>query len=213
MRYLFSLVFPWLLVLWLVQALALLLRSRLNSGIKKTQCQGWRALLGFGLASAAIVFLPVGGIPLGRWVAGLSLPPSLPLLGLLAGQVWRNLFDDELFGPEDRHAAWVFGALAGTFLYPLAMGLGSFDPYALGWNWTVLFPVTALLTIYLIRRQNHFAFLLLASIIAYDLHWLESPNFWDYLVDPVYWLISVCLLAKGVWERIRGKKPVAPAER
>jgi len=225
MTYLFSFLFPFLLVLWLLQAVAVRLKPQLNSargvlrpcepsnrraedpgeitGLQGSNprtdfpCLGWRALLVFGLASAVVISLPVGGIPLGRWLAGLNLPPSIPLLGLLAGQVWRDFSGTELFRAKDKQAGWIFGALAGTALYPLALGLGSFDPYAWGWRWSALFPVVAASTLYLIWNKNRFGVLLLLAILAYDARCLESPNFWDYLVDPVYWLISLALLARA----------------
>jgi len=209
MSYLFSFVFPWLLVFWFLQKLAFASTSRLKHESRPSRF----FLFALALLSLGIIMLPVGGIPLGRWLAGPNLSPSIPLLGLLTEQVLQGFFGRELFRPGERQAAWIFGALVGTLLYPFAMGLGSFDPYALGWGWSALFPIIALLTIYLIWKQNRFALLLLVSIVAYDLRWLESPNFWDYLVDPVYWLLSTCVLVKGVWERISSKKAAKLEER
>jgi len=166
----------------------------------------WPACLVSGIASAIMVMVPVRGIPLGRWVAGLNWHPSIPLLGFLAGAVWKRFFGSDPFRPKDRLTGWLFGGLAGSILYPLSMGLGSVDPYALGWGWSALFPVIALLTIYLIWKQNRFGILLLVSIVAYDFRCLESPNFWDYLIDPVYWLLSVFLLIWEVWKKLRGEK-------
>src|SRR5207249_9964750 len=104
------------------------------------------------------------------------------LLCFLAGLIWKGLFRSELFRAKDRNAGWIFGSVAGTALYPLSLGLGKFDPYALGWTFSALFPIIGLLTIYLVWRGNRFGVLLLLSIFAYDLRCLESPNFWDYLV-------------------------------
>jgi hypothetical protein len=230
MSYLFSFLFPWLLALWLLEALAIRVWPRLHSaagvlpaGDASNQCpaaagktagmQGlkppadvprwrWRSLLVLGLASAALVSLPAGGIPLGRWLAGLNLPPSLPLLGLLAGRVWRDFAGTELFRAKDRQAAWIFGGLAGTVLYPMALGLGNFDPYAWGWSFSPLFPIAGAAAMYLIWNQNRFGVLLLLSLLAYDARWLESPNFWDCLVDPFYWLLSLALLAKAALKKV-----------
>ena len=166
-----------------------------------------------------MVLCPVQGIPLGRWTTGLNLQPSIPLLGLLANQIWGGAFHKELFRSDDRKAGWIFGSVAGTGLYPLALGLGNFDPYSLGWSFTVLFPVVALTTVILIWKRNRFGLLLLLSILAYDLRLLESPNFWDYLVDPLFWLISPALLMKSGLKIIRrstvghpGEKACLPAD-
>ena len=91
----------------------------------------------------------------------------------------------------------------GSVLYPLALGLGKFDPYGLGWGSTGFFAVTALVTIVLLWRENRFGILLFFSIAAYDLRCLESTNFWDYLVDPLYWLLSLCVLSVAGLSRVR----------
>jgi hypothetical protein len=38
--------------------------------------------------------------------------------------------------------------------------------------------------------------ILFLAIVAYDLNVLESPNFWDYLVDPLYWLFGIIVVIK-----------------
>jgi len=191
-----SFLFPWLLVVWLLQVLA-------------RRPGNWRWLLGFGLVALVLVLLPVRGIPLGRWVAGLNYQPSIPFLGCLAALVWKNSFQTEIFRPEDKWAGWIFGGIVGTVLYPLALGLGNFDPYAWGWTFSALFPVAAVITIVLIWKGNRFGILLFLSVVAYDLHLLESNNFWDYLVDPIYWLLSFWMLANAALKKLRRGKIVA----
>ena len=195
MSYWFSLFSAWLFVLWFIQATA----SRLGRSGKQLSFLG-------AVLSTVIVIVPVKGIPMGRWVAGLGWVPSIPLLGFLAGTVWKQFLGSDPFRPKDRLSGWAFGGLTGSILYPLSMGLGSFDPYALGWGWSALFPGVALLTICLIWKQNRVGVLLLVSIVAYDLRCLESSNFWDYFIDPVYWLLSVFLLIREVWNGIHGEK-------
>ena len=65
----------------------------------------------------------------------------------------------------------------------------------------------ALITIALMLRSNRFGWLLLVSVVAYDLRVLESPNFWDYLVDPVYWLLSLAMLTLAVLKESRDRNP------
>ena len=164
------------------------------------------------MGSAVVVLLPFQGIALGRWVAGLNFTPSIPLLALLAGRVWKNVFQTEVFRPTDTRTAWLFGALIGTALYPLSLGLGDFDPYEWGWSFSVLFPLIALVTIFLIWKQNRFGLLLFLASAAYDARCLESPNLWDYLVDPVYWLLSVALLTISFLKKINRLRAGHPVE-
>src|SRR5437016_5085567 len=180
--------FSWLLICWLLQVIAF----RLIQGTRMS-----RTRLVLPLISAVITLLPIKGIPLARWIAGLNLQPSIPLLGLLASLVWKNCFQTEPWPAPARTTSWLFGTVAGALLYPLSLGLGNFDPYEWGWNFSPLFIIIALTTVLLIWKQNQFGFLLFLSILAYDLHLLESPNFWDYLVDPFYWLLSLIMLTKA----------------
>ncbi len=207
MSYWFSFLFPWLMAFWLFHSLA----SRL--GVAGDGRVRWGVFVGVGLLSAVVVLLPVRGIPAGRWLAGLNFQPSLPLLGLAAGLVWKAAFQKTLMRPSDGKVIWIFGAVMGTALYPLALGLGDFDPYSWGWSFSALFPMVALITIWLILRANRFGWLLLLSIVAYDLRLLESPNFWDYLVDPIYWLVSLGALTRAVLKKLRPRKPCDSMEK
>ena len=204
MNYGFSFLLPWLCLIWCFQVLTRLLNI---------PWRGYSGLIGLGLISAAIIFWPVAGIAAGRWMAGLNLPPSIPLLGLLAGQVWKNALAVEVLRAPDRKTAWVFGAIAGTCLYPLALGLGSFDPYSSPRMMSCLFPAVAFLTLLLLWQRNRFGLLLLLSILGYDFACLESRNFWDYLVDPVYWLLSLAVLFRALVLRIRPRNLPVPQQR
>jgi len=83
---------------------------------------------------------------------------------------------------------------AALFLYPMALGLGSFDPYALGQGSYALAAVLLLLTVAAWAARQYFGALsLLAAVAAYLAGLLDSTNLWDYLIDPlisgyaVYW--------------------------
>ncbi len=197
--YAFSFLFPWLMAFWVCHSSAT--RLGLASGFR-ARCG---VLVGSSLAAAVAVLLPIRGIPLGRWLAGLNFQPSLPLLGLAAGLVGQTVFQKTLMSASDKKAGWIFGGVMGTVLYPLALGLGNFDPYSLGWSFSALFPIIAMLTLVSMLRSNRFGWLLLVSVLAYDLRVLESPNFWDYLVDPVYWLLSLAMLTLAVLKESRDR--------
>lgn len=206
MSYSFSFLFPWLLASWVLAALAKRQKVFLAGSAGISTKRERLLYAGAAIISVFLVLLPLRAIPLGRWVVGLNFSPSIPLLCFLADHLVKGFTGNELFAGKDRMAGWIFGALAGSILYPLSMGLGSFDPYALGWGWTALFPIVAVLTIFLIWKQNRVGFALLLSIVAYDLHCLESPNFWDYLIDPLYWLVGLAFLAKSALSRLGHRK-------
>lgn len=160
--------------------------------------RGWRAHPGRRFAAmtvlaVGIVLIPVGGLPLGRWFTGLCANFSLPLLALMATVVGRRVFGAELLGKNGRHASTWFGVVSGGVLYPMAMGLGSADPYEAGWSFSWLFVGTGALAALLLWRGNRFGLVLFSAIGAWHLGLLESDNYWDYLVDPVSFVVSLAM--------------------
>ncbi len=179
---LFSLVCPWLALVWVFQFLA---------GCCGLNLRGWGRISLTGLIAAGLLAVPVQGIAIARWVTGINANFSIPFTGLLAAAVCEKAFSRKMLSSCDWLAGWVFGIIGGLVLYPLALGWGKFDPYGWGWNFSPLFVAVATLTGLLVWKQNRFGLLLLLSVLAFRLRLLESTNYWDYLLDPVYCLVSI----------------------
>ena len=131
---------------------------------------------------------------------------SIPMTAILAVIVWEQISERSLFSEREWTTAWSFGAIGGLALYPMALGLGSFDPYEWGWRFSLLFVAIGALTAWLIWKQNRFGFLLLLAVVAFQLRLLESTNYWDYLLDPVYSLVSIAWLAGGLMASMRSSR-------
>lgn len=153
--------------------------------------------------AAGIVLIPAGGLPLGRWFTGLCSNLSVPLLALIASAIGRRVFDADLPGKAGMRAAIGFGLAAGIWLYPMALGMGPIDPYSSGWGFSWLFAATGALTALLLWRGNRFGLVLLTAAVAYHLGLLESGNYWDYLVDPIYFLISLAAVGRELVRAFR----------
>lgn len=181
----FSGVCPWLLVVWVLERLARW------SGMR---VRGWTLLLLAAAGALVVLALPIDGVSVWRRARGVNANFSIPLTGMLAVAVCERAFARPLFSRGDWTLAWRCGAIGGVALYPLALGLTSFDPYAWGWRFSPLFVMTGALTGWLIWRQSRFGILLLLAAVAFNCHLLESDNYSDYLLDPVYCLTSVAVL-------------------
>jgi len=184
---LFAAAWPWLVLTLCLQKLASWCGLTLR---------GWRRLWWPGAIALAALLLPVGGLTVARWAAGLSANFSFPFTGLMAAAVWERAFAQQVLSPRDWEAGWRFGAIGGLVLYPFALGVGSVDPYEWGWRFSPLFVVVGVLTAGLIWRQSRFAILLLLAAVAFHLGVLESSNYWDYLLDPIYCLVSLVRLGR-----------------
>lgn len=194
---LYSAVCPWLALVWCLQRVA---------GLIVPSLRGWALLAVAGAIAVVVLLVPVQGLVIARWVAGLNANFSIPLTVILAVIVWERVFERSLLAEREWTTAWSFGAIGGLALYPMALGLGSFDPYEWGWPFSPLFVVIGALTVLLIWKQNRFGFLLVLAAVAFQLRLLESTNYWDYLLDPIYSLVSIVWLAGGFVTSMRSSR-------
>lgn len=149
-------------------------------------------------AAAAAVLIPIEGMPLGRWLHGIDGGLSIPFLAALfdrAVEAWRAR---SLLDRPARAATGWFALACGLALYPAALGLGGIDPYVLGWTSPVVMLVAAAVAVVLIWRSNRFGYVLLVAGLLWQLDVLESENAWDYLVDPIFFLLSPFAIALAV---------------
>ncbi|HEY0945732.1 MAG TPA: hypothetical protein VGD81_10705 [Opitutaceae bacterium] len=173
---------------------------------------GWIMKLVLGAATVPLLFWPATGLPLWKWVFGFCPNPSLPLLGLVCGALWQRLFGVVVFTTGDFRAAWVFGAVAGCVLYLPPLGLGTADLYYWGWHHSLAVWVIAGCAVLFLCWGNRLGVLFAAALVAYELQALDSPNGWDYVIDPFYWLISSSVLlarAAGAWRKRRRQNQAA----
>ena len=91
-------------------------------------------------------------------------------------------------------------ALTGLLLYPMALGLGPFDPYSLGFSglgfsapWLPLLLAAAATAAWW-RGLRATAVVLLAVFWGWLLGVGESQNLWNYLLDAWLWLFALAWL-------------------
>lgn len=166
-----------------------------------------RILLVGGVAIAALI--PFGGLPLAAYLRGATGDLSIISLLLLALALTRFMavsapereFSAPSFcgseGGEGRQALLLLVALAAAWLYPLALGVGMFDPYRLGYG--SLWLVGALLLLALVacfRGLLWVALPIALAVLAWGIGWHESGNLWDYLLDPLLAIYALGALAR-----------------
>ncbi|MDP3070192.1 MAG: hypothetical protein Q8N18_07885 [Opitutaceae bacterium] len=168
--------------------------------------------LAFGVVAALLLFVPVDGLRMANWVFGFCPNPSLPLIGVVCAGIWQRLGGLTVLRLADWTAAWIFGAVAGSALYLHPMVLGSLDLYFWGWDRAGAAWGLAALAIMFLAAGNRFGVLLLAALIGFACHALESSNAWDYAIDPIFWFVSMGALAWRAVHRHRERRGrVAPA--
>lgn len=164
------------------------------------------------VALGCVTLVPVAGMPIGRWLHGLGQTFSIPLLAVLLDVVAAPFLARPWLNAAARRAAAWWGAGASVLLYPAALGLGRFDPYALGWSEPGVAAAVAVTGAALIFMRNRFGLVLVAAGVAWQLGLLESDNAWDYLIDPVYGVTALGnLLVAACLRGARRAGPVAAA--
>ncbi len=191
---------------WGIASLFLAILAALPIAGRRAGAWRYRALAVVVAVVAATV--PIAGWTLPRWLAGVGVTPSVTSTCLLLAFVARRLGGPVLLDASAWRAAWWFGVIAGVALYPTAFGIGSFDPYALGWDSLPLVVALGLLAIILLWFGNRFALVLALGVLALNLHVLESSNLWDYLTDPILTLFSLGVAAGAMWRRWGAKRAV-----
>lgn len=173
--------------------------------------RGWKGTVIAAALAGIVSIIPFFGHVPRYWLSGLTPNISVPLFALFVISITERSGCPPFFRAREWRAAFFFGSIAALALYPSALGLGlpALDVYALGWPWLawghslVLFGAVAAAAAFLIWRANRFGWILVATAMLYWLGVQESRNFWDYLVDPLYAVVSLLLVAKLAIDRLR----------
>ena len=141
----------------------------------------WLAKILFLLVLANLFFWPLGislELPLAAYVRGAIGDLSVVTTLLL----WSALL------PNNKSAPFAFKlsiAMIALAFYPFALGLGMIDPYAWGYG-SIAFLIAVLVFAVICGLANWSkgVWIIGLAIIAWAVHWHESANLWDYLLDP-----------------------------
>ena len=149
------------------------------------------------LAALVVALVPLRGLPAAGYLRGIVGDLSVTTVLLLVRSLLRPVLGWTAIDARIRLALQVLVAALGLLLYPLALGLGPFDPYRLGYAspWLLAF-LLALAVAADLRRLTLVTGCLALAVLAWALGAHESRNLWDYLVDPLVaaWGLGALLL-------------------
>ena len=146
-----------------------------------------RARLAVLLAGVTLlVLIRFGTLSVAEGVRGVFGDLSMTTLVLLGSAILRRLTSWPPENERARFALVVLIAATAVVFYPLALGVGRFDPYRLGYGspWLVGGLLAVALAAWF-SRCDVIAICLALATLAWTLHWQESTNLWDYLLDPL----------------------------
>jgi hypothetical protein len=161
-----------------------------------------RARAALAIGAAVVMLVPFGELSPAAYLRGATGDLSIASVALLV----RSLLARQPLDARNRLALQMALAFAALALYPLALGLGAFDPYRFGFGDPWLVGALGLVALAAWRaRLTPLALGIALALLAWAIGWYESGNLWDYLIDPVVslWAIGALLIraARRVLQR------------
>lgn len=152
-----------------------------------------------------LMLIPFGGMPLAAYVRGVSGDLSITTMLLLWGALLRPWLVST--NVRSRRALLLLIALAALTLYPLALGIGAFDPYSLGYGNSQFVTVLLLLGLGAWFKKYYWITLCVSlATFAWAIGWYESDNLWDYLLDPFVAIYAQAAIITHTLQRLRPRK-------
>ncbi|UAW99178.1 hypothetical protein KEM63_04180 [Halopseudomonas nanhaiensis] len=166
---------------------------------------------GILLAALLIGAVPLpGGMPLAGYVRAVTDDLAITTLALLGAATLQRL--GWLGSPRSWHQlqTYLLFVIAGVVLYPAALGMSMFDPYRWGYTPMILIGVTGAIALAMVCLENRrLAVVLSLATVAFALQLKASPNYWDYIVDPLLVLFAVVATARWMALRLTGRHATA----
>jgi hypothetical protein len=183
--------------------------------------------LKMGLAVALLVALaiPFGGLSAVEFMRGITGDLSVTTLVLLtlflilprptsggradmgAETLLYHRANPTLYRPPAKGKLLTLIVIAAFALYPFALGLGTYDPYRLGFG--SLWFISGLLILALaawLQQYTLIALSLALAVLAWSVGWYESNNLWNYLIDPWVSVYAIFALLKRSVGRMAGTR-------
>lgn len=92
-------------------------------------------------------------------------------------------------------------SIIGLLLYLSTFGFFKIDFYSYGYLPWLMLWVLFILSLGLMLANRRLGLVLVAALFGFYLHLQSSNNLWDYLLDPVLWLVLLVNLLINVFSR------------
>lgn len=163
------------------------------------------------LSVSVLAVVPFGDVSLVLALKGLFADLSITTITLLVAWPLHRAANLQ---PNKADTAWlcVVVLIFAMVLYPMALGIGNYDTYAIGFRPWVLLTLVAVLGVLATQRQYWLSATTLALVLGgYWFKVLDSQNLWDYLLDPILVIFAVTYLIRyaypvRIWQRYRGTR-------
>jgi hypothetical protein len=171
-----------------------------RSGIAGRMGSTGRILLVAG--AALVTFVPLAGLSFADYILSLSPSYSIGSMIFFLAVLSNDLLGRPLLSSRDFFLFSLWNVALSLCLFASVLGFIGPDLYVLGYDFSYLFIVMALLTVILLLLRSRLALIFVAYIVAFDLKLLPSQNFFDYMTDGLLFIISLGVVIYYVVRRI-----------
>jgi hypothetical protein len=153
-----------------------------------------------------VISIPVWGVSLAGLVRGITGDLSITTLVMLMLALARSFSDRVLVEDSNRRLTLQAIAIAAVVFYLFALGFTMFDPYRLGYgNLWFMLALLGLAVWSCLRYSTLMALCIALAVAAWSAGWYESPNLWDYLLDPWLAVYACAEQVKRQWIARKGE--------
>ena len=149
-----------------------------------------------------LFFWPLGmslELPLAAYIRGVTGELSIVTMLLL----WSSVLP---FAQKTPLGFKVPLALISILFYPLALGFGMMDPYAWGYGSIGFLGAVILFTVACgLAGWTKGIWIISFAMIAWSVHWHESANLWDYVLDPFLAIWALFAIPNAIYLQRREK--------
>jgi hypothetical protein len=129
--------------------------------------------------------LPISGLSLAAYLRGGIGDVSITTLLLLSSVLAKPWWPCVELENKNRFALLGLITFAALTLYPMALGIGAYNPYRLGYGNALFVTTVLLIALAAWYWKIYWVTLCIAcATLAWAVGWQESNNLWDYLLDP-----------------------------
>lgn len=158
------------------------------------------------IAPLVLLLVPINDLPVIYYFRGAFGDLSIITASLLLSATINYFFKVKFLDDNSTKTFYIFIFIFGLFFYITSLGVGQVDLYSFGYSQIVV-PMIMLTLAFLctLRKFYNLGLLLLLSVIAFNVGFLESNNIWDYVLDPFLWLYTANRTFKYFIETIKEK--------
>ena len=158
------------------------------------------------VAVFVLSLIPFGTMPIAAYARGVTGDLSITTLVLLWCALLRPWCGCVTVEAKHRRALLILIALAALALYPMALGVGAYDPYRLGYGDPLFVSALLLLAVAAwFWKSTLIALYIAFATLAWAVGWYESNNLWDYLLDPFVSIYALCAIIIQAVKRLTNR--------